>query len=104
MQAAKRLKFQLLDELIGKAQQEHTCYNIETGTLFSDGQLADDECISILSLYHFNVFKNVKFIVKVRCNPINALYNTTLTPTSELSIPSDSQQQALRVIQYSKTR
>ena len=57
MQAAKRVKFQLLDKLSDKSQQGYTYNNLKTGTLFSVGQLAADDCLSILSKHHVKFSK-----------------------------------------------
>ena len=91
MQAAKRVKFQLSDKLSDKSQQGYTYYNLKTGTLFSVRQLTDDDCVSIFSERHSNVFKNINFIIKGRRNPINVLYNTPFAHTDEPSIPSSNQ-------------
>ena len=104
MQSIKRVKSQLSKKLSDKAQQGYTYNNLKTGTLLSVGKLAYDNCVYIFSRHHVNVIKIGKVIIKGRRNPINGFYNTPLAPTAEPSIPSSSQQQALGVIQNSKTR
>ena len=47
MQAAKQVKFQLMDKLYDKSQQGHTYNYLKTRTLFSVGQLVDDVFVSI---------------------------------------------------------
>ena len=104
MQAVKWVKFQPLDELSDETQQGNTYNDLKKGRLLSVGQLSDDNCMYIFSRHHINVFKNGKVIIKGRCNPMNVLYNTLIAPTDEPSIRLSSQQQALLVIQDSKTR
>ena len=82
MQAAKQLKFQLSDELYNKYQQGYTYKNLNIGTLFSFGKLADDNFVSILSRKHVNVFKNDRVVIKACHNPMKRLYNTPLKLTT----------------------
>ena len=49
MQASKGLILQLLDKLSDKSQRGYTYNDIKTGTLFSVGKLADNDCVSIFS-------------------------------------------------------
>ena len=104
MQAAKRVKFQLLDKLSDKYQQGYTNNYLKTGIIFSVVQLVDNNCVSILSKHHVNSFKKGKFIMKDRCKKTKNIYNTSLVRNTEPLIPSSSQQQALGVIQDTKTR
>ena len=73
MQAAKRVNFQISDKLSDKYQQGYTYNDLKTGKLFSVGQLVDENCVSIFSKHHVNIFKNGKVIIKGRRKPINGL-------------------------------
>ena len=104
MQAAKRFRFQLWDEISDESRKSHTYNNLKIGTLFLVGQLADEYCVSIFTRQHVKMFKNGKVIIKGRRNPSSGLYNIPLTTTADMLIPLSIQKQSLRVIQDSREK